>query len=588
MRVRHLYISNFRGIKLLEHGFAADQRTICLIGSGDAGKTTILNAIELGLSPRWNPSISDSDFMGGEPSAPIEIRVTVGELPESFSRPDRFGLKLRGVSKSGELHDDPAEQDEHVLTVRLTIDRDLEPKWHVWKESTGADAEITAGQRERLGAVRFGLEAARHVNMGRGSALARMVGDLGGASVVVEARRGARETTLKSQDGPTLDAAEKAAKAIAALGGTELSEPRIALIPYGGRATADLGLHDSGVPLATLGYGSARLAALAIELGSADGSSVVLLDEVESGLEPHRLGHLLQKLKSAELADTGQRIFTTHSPQVVEELDCADLLVVRRVGDQVKLVRVPADLDTVKDAHFQRTVRAAPSSLLARKVIVCEGATEVGLIRGLSRYWANDAKFSGSLVLGGVAFVDGGGGPDAPTRARCLEQIGIATLIWADDDLTGEQKTAFDESIAEAQSVGAKVVLCSPGSAIEDEIVSSFCDEKLVELVDFVVDDLAIDTESAIHQSLASAVDSDPAMFSGRDPVQWAAGAAVELSEMRTAIANRASKKRWFKNESRAEALMTAICSTSHPLGPEPDSHLVEMVREIRHFSAED
>lgn len=36
---------------------------------------------------------------------------------------------------------------------------------------------------------------------------------------------------------------------------------------------------------------------------------------------------------------------------------------------------------------IQSTVRADPEAFLARSVIVCEGASEVGLIRGLDHYW---------------------------------------------------------------------------------------------------------------------------------------------------------------------------------------------------------
>jgi putative ATP-dependent endonuclease of the OLD family len=35
---------------------------ICLIGPGDSTKTTILNAIEYALSPKWNLTFTDNDF----------------------------------------------------------------------------------------------------------------------------------------------------------------------------------------------------------------------------------------------------------------------------------------------------------------------------------------------------------------------------------------------------------------------------------------------------------------------------------------------------------------------------------------------
>ena len=82
MVIRHVKITRFRGIKELE--WAVDGRMVCLVGPGDSTKTTILDAIELALAPRWPVQFSDVDFYECEskPDDPIEIEVTVGELPE--------------------------------------------------------------------------------------------------------------------------------------------------------------------------------------------------------------------------------------------------------------------------------------------------------------------------------------------------------------------------------------------------------------------------------------------------------------------------------------------------------------------------
>ena len=57
MRLFRVEICRFRGIK--ELSWDVGGRFVCLIGSGDSTKTTILDAIELGLSPRWNVSLED-------------------------------------------------------------------------------------------------------------------------------------------------------------------------------------------------------------------------------------------------------------------------------------------------------------------------------------------------------------------------------------------------------------------------------------------------------------------------------------------------------------------------------------------------
>ncbi len=74
MKIRQISIKNFRGIKELDWKIAGD--FICLIGAGDSTKSTILEAIEYALSPRWNISFEDTDFYNLEVNQKIEINLT--------------------------------------------------------------------------------------------------------------------------------------------------------------------------------------------------------------------------------------------------------------------------------------------------------------------------------------------------------------------------------------------------------------------------------------------------------------------------------------------------------------------------------
>ena len=56
MKIRKLEIQNFRGIKRLEWDLP-NEKTFCLIGSGDSTKTTVLEAIRCAFSPQWNLSL---------------------------------------------------------------------------------------------------------------------------------------------------------------------------------------------------------------------------------------------------------------------------------------------------------------------------------------------------------------------------------------------------------------------------------------------------------------------------------------------------------------------------------------------------
>lgn len=128
MQIRRLKVSNFRGIAMLDwkpgHSFC------CLIGPGDSGKSTVLDAAEACLSSRWY-AFAEPDFTNADTTNPISIEATVGELSASLKSDERFGLFIRGWTTAGELRDEPEDDDEPVLTVRLTVDASMEPSWEL-------------------------------------------------------------------------------------------------------------------------------------------------------------------------------------------------------------------------------------------------------------------------------------------------------------------------------------------------------------------------------------------------------------------------------------------------------------------------
>jgi predicted ATP-dependent endonuclease of OLD family len=80
--IREILISNFRGVKFLK--WWPNPGINCLIGPGDGGKSTILDAIELTLGIRQNALFTDADFHGCQVADPIVIDVTLGALPEEL------------------------------------------------------------------------------------------------------------------------------------------------------------------------------------------------------------------------------------------------------------------------------------------------------------------------------------------------------------------------------------------------------------------------------------------------------------------------------------------------------------------------
>ncbi|EPD7239539.1 TOPRIM nucleotidyl transferase/hydrolase domain-containing protein [Escherichia coli] len=120
---------------------------------------------------------------------------------------------------------------------------------------------------------------------------------------------------------------------------------------------------------------------------------------------------------------------------------------------------------------IQSTVRADPEAFLARSVIVCEGASEVGLIRGLDHYWT--ALNGNSMLSAGTAFVNvGGGEPDRCfVRGLALRRLGYRVLVLVDAD-----KPPTPATVEAFQAAGGEHITWRAGRALEDELFMSLPD----------------------------------------------------------------------------------------------------------------
>ena len=88
-RIRRLIISNFRSIQALD--WVPAPGINCLIGPGDSGKSSILDAIDLCVGARRGGTFGDMDFFALNVETPITISVTLGDLPVSLMDIDVYG-----------------------------------------------------------------------------------------------------------------------------------------------------------------------------------------------------------------------------------------------------------------------------------------------------------------------------------------------------------------------------------------------------------------------------------------------------------------------------------------------------------------
>jgi hypothetical protein len=550
MQIRQLRITNFRGVATLD--WRPNHSFCCLIGAGDSGKSTVLDAVEAVLSSRWF-SFSESDFLGADTAHLIVIEVTVGELSQALKSDERVGLYIRGWTPDEKLRDEPEDGDEAVLTVRLTVDATLEPTWELTCDRMDEPRTLSNRDRALFGLVRLAGEDSRHLAWGQGSVLSRLTGDKEEAAArLAEAYRAARDSA-KLDEIESLSTVAKAAEKFAKGLGAYIEAGYSPGLELGrsGLSSGSIALHDQGVPLRLAGLGTRRLATLAIQKSAIREGAILLVDEIEHGLEPHRIIGAIAQLKADQVKATeedkpvGQVLMTTHSDVALGEAGTRGLFVVQtsRPARQTS-VRAPSLPEPIR-----MLLRYTPRALFARRILVCEGMTEVGLLLGIRENWPVSHE-GRPIEQMGAAIADGNGG-QAVSMSVELSKLGYAIALYRDSDvpLTLHQ-------IAELAEHQIPVFEYGHGLRTEQAIFGEATDAQVQELLVYSRSERGDDSVNACLVNKLTGLDlADVVMEFGAWPLQHEEFG----SQLRTAIAAVAADKKWFKDQRSGRGLAPIV-----------------------------
>lgn len=546
MQIKQLEIRNFRGIKSLNCKF--DSPVICLIGPGDSTKTTILDAIEYCLSPKWNLYFDDSDFYNGDIKNNIEIVVHVCQLPEELTRQEKFGLLSRGWNESEGLHDEPKGKDQTLLSIRLQIDESLEPIWTVFCDRDVEGKPINSRDRGKININRLSDYVDKHLSWGQGSALVSIsqLSKQTTTPIIIDALRRARDATKIDEIQEFLETIEIVKKSSANVGVRYKNQLSPALDPKAINITQSaISLHDGNVPLRLYGLGSRRLIALGIQFSCVDYGACLLIDEFENGLEPHRIRRLLNFLcgmTKNEQTLFGQVIMTSHSPIVIEELDCSSIQIVRSINGNTTVQSVSTDL--------QGTVRSVPDSLLGEKVLLCEGKTELGICRSFEQYWINSLGRN-SIAYQGVVLAEGVG-DNSEKRALQLKDLGYDVCLFIDGDKIEE----LNPNLETLSTKGVHVFHWKNSLSTDQQVINDFPFSALHEIMDLAITNFG---ESSVLDSTCSKIGESTNNI-GKSISEWKQNEVSEDS-IRSALGNAAKKHGWFKRIDYGEELGKVIIS---------------------------
>lgn len=526
-KIHSLKIKNYRSIEEFEQVFYKSN-LVCLIGRGDSGKSTILNAISAVLSPNWNYSFTDTDFYNCNVNNPIIIEVSLYKLPNELLTESKFGLFKQTLNSENEvicdITTDNAESTQDILTLKLVVEKDLEPVWFITTNRPyQEDIEIKARDRAKLNFYYVTDYIERHFTWSKGSPLYTLFKQINiddqTSSLITEANRDLRTSIDTSTFFTSFDSSIQRIKESALKLGLSIDNLK-ALIDFKNLRVkeGDVSLHiDNNLPIRLSGKGSKRLLSIAIQLELARQNGIVLIDELEQGLEPDRVKFLSKFLKDTPNIQT---FFTTHSRDVIVELDAQNIFLNRKNTNS--LFNFSND--------FQGCLRSNPEAFLSKNVIVCEGATEVGICRALNDF--RIVNQNDNLASLSIAIADGKGS-NLVEYSEGFISAGFKVCMFCDSD-----DSSLNSKKETLTRLGIKIVDCDSNNAIEQQIFYDLPWEKVKILLQYAIDE---NSEQSILSTLYKSSLDD--LFVEDNP------------QIRELIGNKAKQKGWFKRIDHGEII---------------------------------
>jgi putative ATP-dependent endonuclease of OLD family len=180
-----LKIDRFRGIQALDWNPSSGMNIV--LGGGDAGKTTILDAIALLLSPSNSLVLSEADYWQRKVEDEFVIQAVVA-LPASseigqqrkFAWPWEWNGSDALPPTGDEADDGRGASGQPVYRLQVRGTAELEIAWDIVQPNDDTD-HLSAAVRRNIGVVRLGGDDRndRDLRLIYGSALDRLLADKG-------------------------------------------------------------------------------------------------------------------------------------------------------------------------------------------------------------------------------------------------------------------------------------------------------------------------------------------------------------------------------------------------------------------------
>ncbi|MDP9630308.1 UNVERIFIED_ORG: putative ATP-dependent endonuclease of OLD family [Ensifer adhaerens] len=371
VEIRQLRINRFRGIRHLTWNPSPGLNLI--VGGGDCGKTTILEAICLLFQPGNNASLNEADYWQRRTEDGFAIEATIS-LVDNF---DLASLNKalwpwewdgRNAVQPRSENDDQRGEQIPVFRVVLTGSPDFDLTWEIIQPDEKKEY-FSLALRRRIGLLKLGSEEKndRDLRLVYGSGLDRLL-----AEDNLRAKMGKLVSQVPLADELGTDAKRSMVGLSEALERAALpSEISLGMTGSQGisiGALIGLTTKKDGVylPFTSWGAGTRRMASLQMAASMKKDAEITVIDEVERGLEPYRLHQLIDGIMEA-----GRQAFiTSHSPLAVSLLS----------KGQMWFLDANGQVGALDSRYIETQQRRDPITFLSKIPVLVEGETEVGFV----------------------------------------------------------------------------------------------------------------------------------------------------------------------------------------------------------------